>query len=107
MRTVNQTKMTLIHQTHNHTRNGNGEQSDYDEQIIKALQANEDDDTNYCLSLVPFMKELTSDEKLDVRISILQTFKDIKKKRLLPDTSFNIIRRSTAQFSRAAWRTTP
>lgn len=56
-------------------------QSDCDEQIIKAVQANEDDDTNYCLSLVPFMKELASDEKLKVRISILQTFKDIKKKR--------------------------
>lgn len=52
-------------------------QSDYDDQILKALQSNEDDDTNYCLSLVPFMKELTSDEKLEVRIRILQTFKEI------------------------------
>ncbi|CAG5024520.1 unnamed protein product [Parnassius apollo] len=67
-----------------------------DEQIIKALQSNEVDDTNYCLSLVPFMKELTSDEKLEVRIRILQTFQDIKKKRLLlPNTSFNIIQPST------------
>ncbi|KAH9643098.1 hypothetical protein HF086_008814 [Spodoptera exigua] len=82
-------------------------QSDCDEQIIKALQANEDDDTNYCLSLVPFMKELTSDEKIDVRISILQTFKDIKKRRLLPNTSFNIIQPSNSQFSRASRRTTP
>lgn len=62
-------------------------QSDYDDQILKALQSNEDDDTNYCLSLVPFMKELTSDEKLEVRIRILQTFKEIKYSRHQPSLS--------------------
>ncbi|CAG4962677.1 unnamed protein product [Parnassius apollo] len=78
-----------------------------DEQIIKALQSNEDD-TNYCLSLVPFMKELTSDEKLEVRIRILQTFQDINKKRLLlTNTSFNIIQPSTSQFPRASRHITP
>ena len=82
-------------------------QSYFDEQILKALQSNEDDDTNYCLSLVPFMKELTSDEKLEVRISILQTFQDIKKKRLLPNTSFSIIQPSTSQFPNASRQTTP
>ncbi|CAH2008556.1 unnamed protein product [Acanthoscelides obtectus] len=76
-------------------------QSDYDEQVLKALQSNEDDDTNYCLSLVPFMKELTSDEKLEVRIRILQIFQDTKKKRLLPNTMYNI-QPSTSQFSRSS-----
>ncbi|XP_041985627.1 uncharacterized protein LOC121737951 [Aricia agestis] len=74
------------------------------EQLLNAHNCKEDADTNYCLSLVPFMKELTADEKLEVRIHILKMFQDIKKKRQLQNISF--IQPDTSQ-SQVTRRATP
>ncbi|KAL4718720.1 hypothetical protein ACJJTC_017792 [Scirpophaga incertulas] len=53
--------------------------TDLDEAILKALnQTNVDEDVNFALSLVPSLKNLTADEKLDAKISILNVFKQIR-----------------------------
>lgn len=53
--------------------------TDLDEALLKALnETNVDEDVNFALSLVPSFKNLTADEKLDAKISILNVFKQIR-----------------------------
>ncbi|CAH2009756.1 unnamed protein product [Acanthoscelides obtectus] len=48
-----------------------------DTALINALQNSEkDEDTNFALSIVPSLKALSPDEKLDAKIQILGVFKN-------------------------------
>ncbi|XP_065167385.1 uncharacterized protein [Atheta coriaria] len=63
--------------------------TDLDEPLLKALnEPNVDEDTNFALSLIPSLQNLTADEKLDAKIGILNVFKQIR-----------IARQSTSQSS--------
>lgn len=53
--------------------------TDLDEALLKALnETNVDEDTNFALSLVPSLQNLTAEEKLDAKIAILNVFKQIR-----------------------------
>ncbi|GBP02354.1 hypothetical protein EVAR_70173_1 [Eumeta japonica] len=53
--------------------------TDLDEALLKALnETNVDEDTNFVLSLVPSLQNLTAEEKLDAKIAILNVFKQIR-----------------------------
>lgn len=50
------------------------------QQILKEKKVQEyDQDTYFALSLVPMLKELPANEKLDAQIRILQVFKSIRQ----------------------------
>jgi BESS motif len=72
--------------------------TDVDESLLKALNGTNtvDEDTNFALSLVPSLKNLTTEEKLDAKIEILNIFKQIVLARRVqatsqPTCSYNII----------------
>lgn len=54
-------------------------QTDLDDALLKALNENNtiDEDTNFALSLVPSLKNLNAEEKLDAKIGILNIFRQI------------------------------
>ena len=53
-----------------------------DKALIKALEAtNADEDTNFALSIVPSLRVLSPEEKLDTKIGILNLFKQVMAKR--------------------------
>ncbi|XP_030023470.1 uncharacterized protein LOC115442554 [Manduca sexta] len=54
----------------------------FEEVEINSPLPNYDEDTYFLLSLVPQIKTLTSDEKLDAKIAILQVIKDIKRRKI-------------------------
>lgn len=63
-------------------------QMDVDAALLKALnEPNTDEDVNFALSLVPSLQNLTADEKLDAKISILNVFKQIRLARCGQSTS--------------------
>lgn len=64
-------------------RNTKPKQTDLDEALLKALTENNtvDEDTNFALSLVPSLKNLNAEEKLDAKIGILNIFKQISVSR--------------------------
>ncbi|XP_045460138.1 uncharacterized protein LOC123670663, partial [Harmonia axyridis] len=63
-------------------------QTDVNEALLKALnEPNTDEDVNFALSLVPSLQNLTAEEKLDAKISILNVFKQIRLARCVQSTS--------------------
>lgn len=64
-------------------------QTDLDEALLKALKETHavDEDTNFALSLVPSLVNLTAEEKLDAKIGILNIFKQIRLARRDQTTS--------------------
>jgi hypothetical protein len=52
--------------------------TDVDEALLKALNETNNEDTNFALSLVSLLQNLTAEEKLDAKIIILNVFKQIR-----------------------------
>lgn len=82
-------------------------QTDLDEALLKKLKSNKtntvDEDTNFALSLVPSLQNLTAEEKLDAKIGILNIFKQIIVARRVQTTSsttssYNILQQALSSF---------
>lgn len=84
-------------------------QTDLDEALLKALnETNADEDVNFALSLVPSLRNLSADEKLDAKISILNIFKQIRLARCVQSTSqpnyrYNIEQQPLSSFPVNRW----
>lgn len=59
------------------------EESSLDRELVKLIKKNEeiDTDTHFLLSLVPAMRELSDDEKIEAKLQILQIFKQERANR--------------------------
>lgn len=69
-----------------------------DETLLQALnEPNTDEDVNFALSRVPSLQNLTAEEKLDAKISILIVFKQIILARCVQSSSFPISQPTTIQ----------
>lgn len=62
--------------------------TDLDEALLKVLnETNTDEDVNFAMSLVPSLRNLNAEEKIDAKISILKVFKQIRLSRRVQSTS--------------------
>ena len=64
-------------------------QTDLDEALLQTLNETHtkvDEDTNFALSLVPSLQNLTAEEKLDAKIAILNIFRQIRLSRRVEST---------------------
>lgn len=48
-----------------------------DEALLNALSREDDEDTNFALYIVPPLRELSAEEKLDAKIQIVSIFKQL------------------------------
>ncbi|KAJ8935144.1 hypothetical protein NQ314_012962 [Rhamnusium bicolor] len=86
------------------------EENNLDRDIIKKSEV-DDADTHFLLSLVPMMKELSENEKLDAKLQMLQIFKQIKMARTGPSIfpqrdNYNLLRQDQCYVHQSATQNT-
>jgi hypothetical protein len=77
----------IVRRKKNNNNKSNVTAKDVDEELLKALRGTQDEDTNFALSIVPSRQSLTAEKKLDVKISILNMFRDVRMARRRQPTS--------------------
>jgi hypothetical protein len=89
MRMLMNLLLPLLHLLYDGKKNNksNVTAKDVDEELLKALRGTQDEDTNFALFIVPSLQSLTAEEKLDVKISILNMFRDVRMARRRQSTS--------------------
>ncbi|KAJ8939003.1 hypothetical protein NQ314_011253, partial [Rhamnusium bicolor] len=89
------------------------EENNLDRELVNFIKKSEvdDADTHFLLSLVPMMKELSENEKLDAKLQMLQIFKQIKMARTEPSIfpqrdNYNLLRQDQRYVHQSATQNT-